>query len=410
MANQLLAPLLEPRDLVVIAQGTGEPTGLIRQLIQERDQLPDVELFAGRSESGVLAMPGGSGLRWSSFGAMGPLSRLEAIGELAIIPCNFSDVPRLLRCRAPGRLVVLLHVATADPDGMHSLGTSVDYAYELLEDARLVIGEVNDQLPATSAPRVPGSRFGALWTSSRPVQVVEEAAPTNVQRRIAATVAGLVPDGATIQLGVGAMPAVVAEALQGRRRLKVHSTLVGSWLVGLAESGALARDTEVVRACEATGNAKLYEFVVNAGVRFLPVSELTRPGLLETIDGLVAMNSALEVDLTGQVNAETLDSGYVACIGGQADFMRAAQRSRSGFSVVMLPATASSGRSRIVAALQQGTVSTPRSAVDFVVTEYGVADLRGRDLDQRRRALIRIAAPQHRKSLRAHDQQVGCDE
>ena len=394
------ADLLEPGDLVVVAQGAGEPSGLLAQLISERDQVPDVEVFVGLSHSGLLSVPQARGLRLASFGAMGVLGELAGAGHVAVIPCNFRDVPRMLRARAPGRLVVLMQVAPADPAGRHSLGVAVDYTFELLGSARLVIAEVNDQLPTTSAPTVPASAFAATLPTSRAIQVVDDVEPTDVQRRIAELTAALVPDGATIQLGVGAVPSVVGAALRARRGLRVHSTLVGNWLLGLAESGALTGERDGVQICEAAGSPKLYEYVVSGPAVFRSVSDLTSAPRLGAIDTLVAMNSALEVDLTGQVNAEELNSGYVAGIGGQSDFMRAAQRSGSGRSIVMLPATAVRGtQSRIVPALQRGVVTTPRAAVDCVVTEHGVADLRGLDLAQRRAALIAVAAPEYRHTL-----------
>jgi len=402
MADLRFADLLEPGDLVVVAQGTGEPTGLLSTLIAQRHELPaDIEVFVGLSHSGVLLDPGVRDLRLTSFGAMGVLGRLAATGDLAVIPCHFADVPRLLRIRARGRLVLLVHVTPPDAGGHHSLGTAVDYTYELLDSADVVVAEVNDQLPVTGAPTVHASRIDAQLVTSRPVQVVEDVEATATQRRIAEHVATLVPDGATIQLGVGAVASVVGSALRARRGLRVHSTLVGNWLLGLAEAGALSAESDAVMISEAAGSPKLYEYILSAGVRIRPVGEVTRPDVIGTVERLVAMNSALEVDLSGQVNAEALESGYVAGIGGQPDFMRAAQRSPGGRSIVMLPATAMRGtQSRIVRHLQRDAVTTSRAAVDFVVTEFGVADLRGRDLQQRIAALCEIAAPDHREALR----------
>lgn len=401
MAEFRFADLLEPGDLVAVAQGTGEPTALLTQLIAEQHDLPDVEVFVGLSHSDALLTPGVRDLRLTSFGAMGVLGKLTVADGLAVIPCHFSDVPRLLRLRARGRLVLLVQVATADSDGLHSFGTAVDYTYELLDTADLVLAEINDQLPVTSAPRLHPSRIAAAVCTSRPTQVVDDFEATEIQRQIAEHVAGLVPDGATIQLGVGAVPSVVGSALRSKRNLRVHSTLAGNWLLALVESGSLSSTPDSVLISEAAGSPKLYDHVAAGGVRICPVSTLVQPEVLGRIERLVAMNSALEVDLSGQVNAETLGSGYVAGIGGQPDFMRAAQRSPGGRSIVMLPSTAMRGtQSRIVQRLQQGTVTTPRAAVDFVVTEFGVADLRGRDLRQRETDLLDIAAPAHRDALR----------
>jgi len=395
-----IADVVRPGDLVVVAQGSGEPTPLLEQLVDAAASLTDVEVFVGLSHSGALRRPEAAGLSLVSFGAMGPLARLAAEGRVAVLPCHFSDVPRQLTRRAPGRVVVVVQVSPADADGYHSLGLAVDHTWELLAGARAVVAEVNDQLPHTTAPRVHASQLTATVPTSRPQPQVTGGTPGEVHRQIAAHVAGLVPDGATLQLGVGVLPSVVAAALRGRRGLRVRSTLVGDWLCELAAAGALATDPDAVVISEAAGSPGLYEHVATGGVRIVPVGELTRPDVLAGTPGFVAVNAALQVDLTGQVNAEELGSGYVAGIGGQPDFLRAAQRSTGGLAVVMLPATARSGQeSRIVRRLHAGAVTTPRSGVDVVVTEHGTADLRGRSLTERAQALTAIAAPDHRDAL-----------
>ncbi|MEV4602933.1 acetyl-CoA hydrolase/transferase C-terminal domain-containing protein [Amycolatopsis sp. NPDC049253] len=397
MTADWLTGVLKPGDLVVVAQGTGEPTPLLEQLV--RAAPPDIEVFVGLSHSTALTGPAARELPLVSFGALGPLGRLAANGTVSVIPCHFRDVPRALASRNPEQIVVALQVSSADGTGHHSLGLSVDYTYDLLGRARAVVAEVNDRLPHTSAPRVHSSQLTATVPSSRPMPTVTAGATGPVHETIARHVAGLVPDGATIQLGVGTLPSALGRALKSRRDLRVHSTLAGSWLLDLARSGALSDEPGAVTICEAAGSPELYDWVVESGVLVCPVSDLSRPGAVA--DHFVAMNSALQVDLTGQVNAEELGSGYVGGIGGQPDYLRAAQQSRDGCSIVMLPATTGDGtRSRIVRGLHAGAVTTPRSHVDVVVTEHGIADLRGKSLAERAEALVAIAAPGHRSSLR----------
>ncbi len=401
-ADAWITDVLRPGDLVVVAQGAGEPTPLLEHLVRRGHAVPDLEVFVGLSHSDVLRQPAARELALVSFGAMGPLGRLAAEGAVAVIPCNFSDIPRLLELRAPDRIVVVLQVSSADADGFHSLGFAVDYTYELAGRARAVVAEVNDQLPVTSAPRLHGSQFAAVVPTSRAVPEIKNGTPDDVHRRIASQVASLADDGATLQLGVGTLPSVVASELCRNRELRVRSTLVGSWLWDLAAAGALCNDPGSVVISEAAGSQALYDFVAGSAVEIRAVSDLTRPEDLAAIEGFVAMNSALQVDLSGQVNAEELATGYVGGIGGQPEFLRAAQRSPGGRSIVMLPATALGGReSRIVRRLHAGAVTTPRSGVDFVVTEYGIADLRGRTLAERAAALVAVAAPEHREALRA---------
>ncbi len=401
-SDSWIADVIRAGDLMVAAQGVGEPTALLQALLSS-DGLPvDVELFVGLSHSGVLAGSERASVPLVSFGAMGPLAAAAANGTLEVIPCHFADVSRLLQVRAPGRVVALVQVSRPDADGFHSLGLSVDYTYELLANARAVIAEVNEQVPLTSAPRIDSSTFSATVSTSRPLPHIPAARTGPVHERIAEHAAALVEDGSTIQLGVGALPSVVGRAIAARRGLSVHSTLAGDWLLELARSGALAHDAGSILISEAAGSAELYRYVVSNGVAVRPVYELMDPVALSAIEQFVAMNSALEVDLTGQVNAEQMSSGYVGGIGGQPELLRAAQRSPGGRSIVMLPSTAVKGqRSRIVHSLTGNSVTTLRSGVDFIVTEHGVADLRGRSLAERAQALIAIAAPEHRAALSA---------
>ncbi|HVW44334.1 MAG TPA: acetyl-CoA hydrolase/transferase C-terminal domain-containing protein [Amycolatopsis sp.] len=384
--------LIRPGDLVVVAQGVGEPTPLLQELLAAAPR--GIEVFVGLSHSDALAAPVRVPLL--SFGALGPLGKPPHRGSVDVVPADFDDLPRVLRNR--GRdLVLLMQVTAAGPDGRHGLGMAVDHTYELIGQSRRVVAEVNSQLPDTSAPRLAPSTFDALVPGSRALPVVPAPAIGEPHRRIAEYVAELVPDGATLQLGVGAVPAAIGRCLVGRRDLAVRSTLVGEWLLDLAVAGALRPDSVVIS--EAAGSPELYKYVAESAVRVRPVREVTGPAAAGAVERFVAVNSALQVDLTGQVNAEEIRAGFVGAIGGQAEFLRAAQRSPGGLAIVALPAAA--GRhSRIVRRLDPPTVTTARSHVDLVVTEYGVADLRGRSLRERTESLISVAAPEHRAALR----------
>ncbi|HVW42140.1 MAG TPA: acetyl-CoA hydrolase/transferase C-terminal domain-containing protein [Amycolatopsis sp.] len=395
-----LAGHLRPGDLVVVEQGVGEPAALVERLVAESDALTGIEIFFGLSYTGLATESLARKVRLSSFGAMAALAPLAPAGLLEIVPCHYADVSRMLRVRGGDALVVLIQVSPADADGYHSLGVAVDYSCDLLDQARVVIAEVNDRMPVTSAPKVHGSRFAATVHTSRPVHTVPTPSAGDLHRRIAETAAELVPSGAALQLGIGAVPSVVGGLLADRRDLRVHSALVGDWLLELARAGALSDEPGSVVVGGAAGSRELYEYLASSGAEFRPVAELSPPGVLAGVDRLVAMNSALQVDLTGQVNAEVAGTRYLGGIGGQLDFLRGAQLSRDGRSIVMLPATAVRGtKSRIVRELDQGTVTTPRSCVDFIITEYGCADLRGKALTERAEALIAIAAPEHRDAL-----------
>jgi acetyl-CoA hydrolase len=386
--------LVRPGDLVVVAQGVGEPTGLLTELLAAA--LPDVEAFVGLSHSTALTRP--SPLPLVSFGAMGPLSKPPNRGRVAVIPAHFDDLARVLPHR--GReLVILVQVTEPDAHGCHSLGMAVDHTYELMGSARAVVAEVNAQLPVTSAPRIHGSALDAVVASSRPLPVIPVPHIDERHRGIAEHVVTLIPDGATVQLGIGAVPSAIGRGLVGRRQLAVRSTLVGDWLLDLTTAGALRSGSDAVVISEAAGSPDLYKHIATSDVQIRPVREVTAPVAAGTIDGFVAVNSALQVDLTGQINAEEITDGFVGAIGGQAEYLRAAQRSRGGRSIVALPALAGR-RSRIVSRLEPSTVTTARSHVDFIVTEHGIADLRGRSVRERAELLIAIAAPEHREALR----------
>lgn len=386
--------LVRPGDLVVVAQGVGEPTPLLIELLAAAP--PDVEIFVGLSHSTALTEP--SAVPLLSFGALGPLGKPANRGRVAVIPAHFDDLARVLPHR--GReLVLLVQVAQPDARGGHSLGLAVDHTYELVDRARAVIAEVNAQLPVTSAPRLPRSALEAVVPTSRPLPVVGPPVVDQRHRRIAEHVVALIEDGATVQLGIGAVSSAIGRGLARRRRLAVRSTLAGDWLLDLAAAGALRTGADAVVISEAAGSPELYRHVAGSDVQVRPVGEVTGPVAAGAVDRFVAVNSALSVDLSGQVNAEEIAGGFVGAIGGQAEYLRAAQRSAGGCSIVALPALAGR-RSRIVAGLEPPTVTTARSHVDVVVTEHGAADLRGRSLTERAEALIGIAAPEHRAALR----------
>jgi acyl-CoA hydrolase len=400
MAPLQLRDHLRTGDLVVLEQGVGEPTALVATLVEQAPAIAGTEVFVGLSYTGLLSEAAAQDLTLSSFGAMASLAPLAAAGLLGVIPCHYADVSRVLSARAGENMVVMIQVSPADADGNHSLGVALDYTHELLGPARVVLAEINDQMPVTNGPKVHSSRFAATVRSSRPLPVISEPKASDLHRGIAATAVELVPAGATIQLGIGAVPSVVGGYLASQRDLRVHSALVGDWLLALAKGGALRDEPGAVTVGGAAGSAELYQYLAESGAAFVPIPQLSPPDVLARIDRLVAMNSALQVDLTGQVNAEVAGDRYLGGIGGQVDFLRGAQLSPGGRSIIMLPATAARGTlSRIVPTLDQGVVTTGRSGVDYVVTEYGLADLRGRTLAERRAALIAIAAPEHRDRL-----------
>lgn len=393
-----LSHFVRPGDTILWGQGAGEPLRLTTALAEQAERLGGVIGFVGLTYNPRLAAPG---LRLRSYGALGAAAGLP----LEVISCHMSALPKLLRS---GRLradVVLCQLSPADAEGNHSLGVTVDYLAAALDAARVVLGEVNPAVPRTrGSPPVPHSRLAATVTADHQLIQIPDAEPDPVSERIGARVAELVPNGATVQLGIGGVAATVAAALHGHRNLRVHSGLVGDWVVGLAESGALAREPgrPTVVTGTAVGTERLYEFLRdNPAVEVRPVERVHDPAVAGRIAHFVAVNSALQVDLSGQVNAEVIGGRRRGAIGGQVDFLRAAAMSPAGVGVVALPSTADRGTvSRIVDRLE-GPVTTGRADVHWVVTEYGAAELRGLDTVACAAAIRELAHPKHRCRLTA---------
>ena len=226
---------------------------------------------------------------------------------------------------------------------------------------------------------------------------------TDFDRTIATNVAALIPDGAALQLGVGAIPAEIANVIRDRSNLRVRSNLIGDWVLDLVASGALDLDAD--GSCVtgmALGSPRLYDFVDrNTGIDFVHLDELLAPAALASCDPFVVVNSALQVDLLGQVNAESLGGLYVGAVGGQVDSFRATRMAKSGLSVIALPATNPAGDKSSLVARLDGPTTSLQSDVDIIATEYGVADLRATTAAQRAERLIAVAAPAHRAGLRA---------
>jgi len=267
-----------------------------------------------------------------------------------------------------------------------------------------VIAEVNDRMPATRGAWIGYEELDVVVRSARPLLEAPPARVTETDERIADRIVELIADGDTIQVGVGALPEAILRRLRGAEDLAIHSGMICDAVVDLAEAGAITgarkpADRGLIVTGAALGSARLFDFLDRADdVLMRPVSYTHRPDVIAQVGRLVAINGAVEVDLTGQVNAEVAGGRYVGAVGGQVDFLRGAS-ANGGLGIVALPSVVSStGATRIVAELS-GPVTTARADVDVVVTEHGMARLRGLDLDERAAALVNLAAPEHRDDL-----------
>lgn len=412
LAQQLQA-LIRPGDTLWWGQATAEPLTLTRALVENRHALARggrLRVFVGMGVSDTLAPAQADAIDFFGYAAGGPHRRLADAGVLDILPSHYSHLPGLIRDGALAADVVLLQVSPPDDAGRHSLGLVQEYLPAAIARARVVIGEVNPDIPWTHGSlHLRADDFALLVGAEHPPLEQSRAAPGPAEQQIARHIAALVEDGATLQLGIGNVPEAVLAALHGHRDLGLHSGAVGDGIVQLAEAGVLTHARKSIDPGVGVGGILMGGAALRRWAHRNPALQLRGtdythdPEVLAASHKLAAINSAIEVDLTGQVNAEVAAGCYVGAVGGAVDFLRGAARSRGGLPIVALPATAK-GMTRIVARLS-GPVSTPRSDAGLIVTEHGVADLRGQTLSRRVRRMVDIAAPEHRADLerQAHE-------
>lgn len=329
-------------------------------------------------------------------------------GRADYTPVFLSEIPRLFVDGTLPLAAALIQVSPPDEHGYCSFGVEVGVTKPAAQAARVVIAEVNRQMPRVFGDSfIHLSHIGALVEVDYPLPLLPPAESNEASSRIGEHVASLVPDGATLQLGIGGIPDAVLANLTGKRDLGIHSELFSDGVIDLVERGIVTGERKTLHPGKIVagmlfGSSRLYEFVHdNALIELHPSDYVNDPCVIAQNDNLVAINSAIEVDLTGQVCADSIGAQFYSGIGGQVDFMRGAARSRGGKPVIALPSTARRGEvSRIVAQLQPGAgVVTSRGDVHYVVTEYGIAALHGKTIRERARALIAIAHPSFREEL-----------
>ncbi|MCL2429062.1 MAG: 4-hydroxybutyrate CoA-transferase [Alphaproteobacteria bacterium] len=388
---------------VVVGQGTAEPLALSRALVRRRHDIGGVSVFLGALFSDTFAPEATDGMSFCGYGAIGAAGRLANAGRLDILAVPYSRLPERFGPDRPAD-AVLLQLARS-PRGL-SFGLAHDYTAVAARHARLVIAEVNAQAPWTHGAEVgPEVRIDHLIETGEPPCELPPARVSETEERIGRQVAALVDDGATIQTGIGALPDAILAALKGHRDLGIHSGMIGDRAVDLIEAGVVTNarkriDPGTTVAGVLFGTARLNRFADrNQAVRLVEPARSHGAASLSRVERFTAINSAVEVDLTGQVNAEVVQGRYAGAVGGQPDFVRAALGSPGGRSIIALPSTAASGTvSRIVARLS-GPVTSPRCDADMVVTEWGVAALRGLTLAERCKAMLAIADPKFRDRL-----------
>ena len=377
-----LAHFIRPGDGIVLGQACAEPQTLSAALVAQRAAFAGAGVFLGVNYAGIVRPEHADHLKLSSYCGAGHNRALADAGVLDIHPHPYSRLASLIRERKIPCDVALLQVSPPNRRGEYSMGLGVDYLLPALQGARAVIAEVNDRVPWTHTEKLFRREDFALLVEAS----YEPASPPpmragDAEAAIARHAAQFIPEGATLEFGLGILPDAVCAALQGRNSLKVHSGTIGDGVAELMKSGAVIS----VDCAMLIGTRKLFDHARdNPAIRLRSTEYTHDPRVLGTLPSFVAINSAVEVDLTGQVNAEIAKGSYLGAVGGALDFIRAATFSPGGVSLLVLPAA------RIVETLS-GPVSTPRSEAGVIITERGAADLRGCTLSERKRRMLRIS-------------------
>jgi len=404
--------LVSSGDRVFVHGGSAVPSSLLSALLGRSPELHDVELVHLHL-NGPVAMASAAAapnIRQRALFVDASTRDAVATGAATYVPAFLSDVPRLFSTRQLPLDVALLHVSPRDAHGFCSLGVSVDCALAAARAARLRIAQVNPRMPRTHGDSfLHIDNFDAVVEVDEPLPEGPSPAMSEDHRAVGRNIAELIDDGATLQLGIGAIPSAVLAMLSSHRDLGIHSEVVSDGVLDLITAGVINGSRKTINRGKLVvaflnGSRRLYDFADdNPMLEMRTVDYTNDTRVILRLDNMVAINSALEIDLTGQVCAESLGTRMYSGVGGQMDFLRGAALSQGGHPVIALLSTAHGGkRSRIVPTLADGAaVTTTRAHVHWVVTEHGRVNLHGLDLAQRARALIGLAAPGFRDELSA---------
>ena len=400
-----LSAFVRPGDTVVWGQACAEPQSLTEMLVEQRGRIGRFRALIGANFSKTFAAEHADHIDFVGTGAVGNVRHLAKAGVVDIVPFHITSCDRAiengwLRCD-----VVLIQVSPPDAQGRYSVGLTSDWIRTAVRHARVVIAEVNAQVPQTScAEPLTDEDIDVRVDTDRPLLEVKSVVPGETDVAIARHALRFIPDRAVVQVGIGSVPDALVPMLKDHKGLGIHSGMIGDNVVDLIEAGVVTNqykeiDAGVTITGALLGTRKLYDFChQNPAVKLAPVSHTHDIRVISTLSNFISLNSAVEVDLSGQVNAEAIGKSFLGAVGGQLDYGRGAALSPGGRSIIALPSVTADGKSRIVAGLS-GPVTTPRSDVDLVITEQGVAELRAKPFGERIKALIAIAHPSHREAL-----------
>ena len=395
---------------VYIQPGCAEPETLVEALMQRAPHVQDVEIvhMMTMGKAPYVAPEMAGHFRHNAVFIGGNVREAVNEGRADYTPVYLSEIEELFESGAMPLDVALIEVSPPDSHGFCSFGVGVDTTLTAARLARYDVAQVNDQMPRTYGDSfIHGSKIDAIVESSRPLCAMKKIEVTEMQSAIARNVASLIEDGAVLQTGIGGIPDAVLPLLMDRKDLGVHSELVSDGVIPLIDAGIVTGARKNFKPRKiilgfALGTERLFDYVDNNPIfEFHPTAYTNDPALIARNDNMVAINSALQVDLTGQVCSDSIGTHFYSGIGGQVDFLRGASRSKGGKPIIALSSTAKNGTiSRITPMLAPGAgVVTSRGLIRYVVTEYGVAYLHGKSIRERAKALIEIAHPKFRNEL-----------
>lgn len=401
--------IIKSGDRVFIHGVAAAPQTLIRAMTDRADEIKDVEIVHLHTEgSAPYADPEYfDSFRVNAFFVGSNVRRAVNDGRADYIPVFLSEIPALFRKRVLPLNIALINVSPPDRHGFCSLGVSVDIARAAVECADHVIAQINPQMPRTLGDSlVPYADLDSVVEVDEPLLEAIPPVLTDIDRAIGRNIANMIEDGATLQMGIGSIPNAVLASLGDHQRLGIHTEMFSDGLIDLVESGVVTGEEKrnhpgKVVAGFVMGTRRVYDFIDdNPQVLMLDITYVNDTAVIRRNPKATAINSAIEVDLTGQVCADSIGTRQYSGVGGQMDFIRGASLSEGGKPIIAFPSTTNRGESKIVAFLKEGAgVVSTRAHVHYIVTEYGIANLYGKNLRQRASELIKIAHPDHRETL-----------
>lgn len=401
--------LIKSGQSVFIQTAAATPNVLVNALTERHDELKGVRIYHLHTEGDApYTNPDyQDSFHVRSFFVGSNCRNATNNGQADYIPSFLSEIPLMIRTGVIPIDVVLVHVSPPDQHGYCSMGVSVDASKAAVDTAKVVIAQINPQMPRTHGDGlIHLSRFDAFCEVDEALPELKPHALTEEESLIGKYVADMIPDRATLQMGIGAIPDAVLGCLHNHKDLGVHTEMFSDGVIPLVEKGVInnrfkPKHKDVIVSGFIVGSRKLYDFVDdNPIIRMLDIQYVNDTAVIRKMPNMISINSAIEVDITGQVSADSIGTKIYSGVGGQMDFIRGASLSPGGKPIIALSSVTHRGESKISSFLKQGAgVVTTRAHVHYVVTEYGVADLYGKSLRERARALINIGHPNHREQL-----------